>query len=153
MAQVFSCEFCEISKNTIFAERLRTTTSVFSRAALSGCIGSKQKPVQSKIFQQGSFARVSSCSFRQVFVHYLILMFYKYSGGYIYQHLATCQEKEMTRKISFYGTTNWIVLVVRWSIKYFFAPNSPIFGKSLDEGRKQIARHSQRVEHSKQMQK
>ena len=26
-AQVFSCEFCEISKNTLFAENLRTTAS------------------------------------------------------------------------------------------------------------------------------
>ena len=27
LAQVFSCEFCEISKNTLFTEHLRTTTS------------------------------------------------------------------------------------------------------------------------------
>ena len=27
LAQVFSCEFCEISKNTIFTEHLRTTAS------------------------------------------------------------------------------------------------------------------------------
>ena len=27
LAQVFSCEFCEISKNTFFTEHLRTTTS------------------------------------------------------------------------------------------------------------------------------
>ena len=26
-AQVFSCEFCEISENTFFAEHLRTTAS------------------------------------------------------------------------------------------------------------------------------
>ena len=29
LAQVFSCEFCEISKNTFFAEHLRTTVSIF----------------------------------------------------------------------------------------------------------------------------
>ena len=29
MAQVFSCEFCEISKNTIFTEHLWTTASAF----------------------------------------------------------------------------------------------------------------------------
>ena len=29
LAQVFSCEFCEISKNTFFTEQLRTTASVF----------------------------------------------------------------------------------------------------------------------------
>ena len=28
LAQVFSCEFCEISKNTSFTEHLRTTASV-----------------------------------------------------------------------------------------------------------------------------
>ena len=28
-AQVFSCEFCEISKNTFFIEHLRTTASEF----------------------------------------------------------------------------------------------------------------------------
>ena len=28
LAQVFSCEFCEISKNTFFAEHLRTSASV-----------------------------------------------------------------------------------------------------------------------------
>ena len=31
-AQVFSCEFCEISKNTFFTEHLRTTISVY------GCV-------------------------------------------------------------------------------------------------------------------
>ena len=29
LAQVFSCEFCEISKNTFFTEQLQTTTSAF----------------------------------------------------------------------------------------------------------------------------
>ena len=29
LAQVFSCEFCEISKNTYFTEHLRTTASTF----------------------------------------------------------------------------------------------------------------------------
>ena len=33
------------------------------------------------------------------------------------------------------ATTNEIVLVVRWSVKYFFAPNSPIFREGFDEGR------------------
>ena len=28
LAQVFSCEFCEISKNTFFTEHFRTTASV-----------------------------------------------------------------------------------------------------------------------------
>ena len=28
LAQVFSCEFCDISKNTFFTEHIRTTASV-----------------------------------------------------------------------------------------------------------------------------
>ena len=31
LAQVFSCEFCEISKNTFFAEQLWTTASVMTQ--------------------------------------------------------------------------------------------------------------------------
>ena len=30
LAQVFSCEFCEISKNNFFTEHLRATTSICS---------------------------------------------------------------------------------------------------------------------------
>ena len=30
LAQVFSCEFCEIFKNAFFIERLRATTSEFN---------------------------------------------------------------------------------------------------------------------------
>ena len=30
LAQVFSCEFCEISKNTFFTEHLWTTASIFT---------------------------------------------------------------------------------------------------------------------------
>ena len=29
MAQVFSCEFCQISKNTFFIEHLQATASIF----------------------------------------------------------------------------------------------------------------------------
>ena len=29
LAQVFSCEFCEISKNTFFTEKLRVTAFLF----------------------------------------------------------------------------------------------------------------------------
>ena len=35
LAQVFSCEFCEIFKNTFFTEHLRTTTS-------KDCFGSRK---------------------------------------------------------------------------------------------------------------
>ena len=30
LAQMFSCEFCEISKNTCFTEHLWTTASIYS---------------------------------------------------------------------------------------------------------------------------
>ena len=41
------------------------------------------------------------------------------------------------------ATAYWIVLALRWSVKYFFAPNPPVFRKSLDKGKtnsKTIAR-------------
>ena len=47
--------------------------------------------------------------------------------------------------------TDWIVLAVRWSVKYFFASDSPISRKSLDEGSKQTARQLQSVTLYKQM--
>ena len=34
LAQVFSCEFCEISKNTFFTEHLWTTASIYSPESL-----------------------------------------------------------------------------------------------------------------------
>ena len=43
---------------------------------------------------------------------------------------ATCREKE---KYPFIATNNWIVLAVQWPVKYFFAPNFPIFRKSCGE--------------------
>ena len=49
--------------------------------------------------------------------------------------------------------TNWIVLAVQGFVKYFFAPNSLIFHKSLDERRQQVARQLQDVMLYKQTQK
>ena len=34
LAQVFSCEFCEISKNTFFTEHIRVTASYLSSRSL-----------------------------------------------------------------------------------------------------------------------
>ena len=76
---------------------------LFNRTANSGYICSKQKPVQSKILQQGQFVPISSCLSRQVFVHCLmsILMICKQTDGYIYQRVAgkfsfagTCSKKK-----------------------------------------------------------
>ena len=39
--------------------------------------------------------------------------------------------KKQTRKIT--ATNNWIVLTVQWSVKYYFATNSPIFQKNRGE--------------------
>ena len=71
---------------------------LFNRTANSGYICSKQKPVQSKILQQGQFVPISSCLSRQVFVHCLmsILMICKQTDDYIYQRVA--------EKLSFAGT-------------------------------------------------
>ena len=53
----------------------------------------------------------------------------------------------------FTETNNWIALAVRWSIKYFFAPNSTIFWIRLAEKQKE-EEHSQlqSVMHFTQMQ-
>ena len=37
LVQVFSCEFCEISKNTAFTEQVRMTASVFLNLSLKIC--------------------------------------------------------------------------------------------------------------------
>ena len=39
LAQVFSCEFCEISKNIFFTEQLRATASVLNTSHLSLKVG------------------------------------------------------------------------------------------------------------------
>ena len=51
------------------------------------------------------------------------------------------------------GTTNLIVLAVRWSVKYFSCSKFLTFQKSLDDRRKQIARQLQNVMFYRQMQK
>ena len=67
-----------------------------------------------------------------------IFMICKETSGYIYQIVsgglpfaATCLENlYRPETFPFIATNNWTVLAVRWSVKYFFAPNSPIFQKS-----------------------
>ena len=53
---------------------------------------------------------------------------------------AASSEKNRPENLFFMATTKRIVLAVRWSAKYLFAPNSPMFRKSFDEGGKQISR-------------
>ena len=60
------------------------------------------------------------------------LMICKQTGGYINQVVsgefhfaATFPEKNRPEKFPFIATNSWIILAVRWSVKYFFAPNSP----------------------------
>ena len=57
------------------------------------------------------------------------------------------------KNFPFMATINWIVLALWWSAQYCFPLNSLIFGKSLDEGRKQIARQLKSCMFYKQMQK
>ena len=41
------------------------------------------------------------------------------------------------KKFPFITTTKWVVLAIQWSVKhFFFAPNSPLFGKSGGEKKK-----------------
>ena len=74
----------------------------------------------------------------------------KYTAGYIYQvapgefpFTATCSEKEEIQKISFYRNKkqNSISYLMVY-IKYFFAPNLPIFwirlAKKQEEGKKHL---------------
>ena len=42
LARVFSCEFCEISKNTFFTERLWITASIHSMTSLLNVINGQQ---------------------------------------------------------------------------------------------------------------
>ena len=44
--------------------------------------------------------------------------------------LRLVQKKNRLEKFPTIAINNRIVLVVRWSVKCFFAPNSPIFRKS-----------------------
>ena len=48
LAQVFSCEFCEISKNTFFTEHLQTTTSVLQYAQFKLCSEAYSGPLHEK---------------------------------------------------------------------------------------------------------
>ena len=84
--------------------------------------------------------------FRQVFVQYLmsILITSKYTGGYIYQVSLweiplrgdLFRRRNRPEKCPFTVTNNWIVLALRWSVKYFFARKSPLFRKSGGEKKK-----------------
>ena len=55
------------------------------------------------------------------------------------------QKKDRPEKVHFMAETNRTVLSFRLSVKYISAPNFLIFGKSLGEGRKQIASQLQSV--------
>ena len=50
--------------------------------------------------------------------------------------LRLIQKKNRQEKCSFIGKSSWTELAVRWSVKHFFAPNSPLFPKSSGEMKK-----------------
>ena len=94
------------------------------------------------MLQQGLFILLSLCDFRQVFVHYLmsILMISNKATNkrvttFIKQSLENSsllplfQKSDRPERFPLIARNNWIVLAVPWSVKYFFAPNSPIFWK------------------------
>ena len=77
----------------------------------------------------------------------------KYTGGYIYQVVSggiplRCElfqkKKNRPEKYPFKATDNLIVLAVRWSVKYFSAPNSPLFRKSRGGEENGVSRQMQR---------
>ena len=47
--------------------------------------------------------------------------------------LRLIQKTNKPEKFPFTTTNNGIILAVRWSVKYFYAENSPIFWKSGEE--------------------
>ena len=48
-------------------------------------------------------------------------------GGGIPIRCDVFRKTKEQKKLPFIATSNWIVLAVQWSVKYFFAPNSPLF--------------------------
>ena len=91
----------------------------------------KQKLVQSKIFQQGSFVLLSTWHLTQIFVRYLmcILIICRLAGLSSHSvgefpYAVTFQKKNRLERFPFIATNNWIVLAVRFYTKHFFAPNS-----------------------------
>ena len=97
----------------------------------------KEKLVQGKALQQRLFVLILGfwhCRqvFSQLNVHFndmqLDRWLYLSSSPTIIPLHCDLFWKRRDPKISlFIGTNNWIVSVVRWSMKYIFAPNMPIF--------------------------
>ena len=56
LAQVFSCEFCEISKNIFFAEQLRTTASKIIQKIITETSEAAQSFFPVATFQQTTTA-------------------------------------------------------------------------------------------------
>ena len=54
------------------------------------------------------------------------------------------KKKNRPEKYPFKATNNLIVLAVRWSVKYFSAPNSPLFRKSRGGEENGVSRQMQR---------
>ena len=56
------------------------------------------------------------------------------SGEFSFTALA--QRKNRPEKFPFTGITNWIVLAVRWFVKYFFCSDFPDFSEKSWRGKK-----------------
>ena len=54
-------------------------------------------------------------------------------------------KKNRPEEFLFITATYWIILAVPWSVIHFFASNSPIFRKSLNMRKEQIARQFQSI--------
>ena len=62
----------------------------------------------------------------------------KCSKGYLGNSslLRLVLRKDRPKRFPFITTINWIVLAFQWSVKRFFAPNSPIFWKRMWQRRR-----------------
>ena len=104
----------------------------------------KQKVVQSPPLQQGLFVLISGFWQTQRDFFPLLNVYFNDLQINSWLHLSTslwgnssslrlAQKKKRPEKIPFMAKTNWITLAVHWSVKYFYALNSPIFRKSRGE--------------------
>ena len=120
------------STHSMFVGNMLLVGNIPKRFSWLNC--RKQKLVQSKILHQGLFVLIS-CHFRQVFIHYAILilisLILKSLGNS--PSLWVVQKKNRLEKWPFIATNNWTVLAVPWSVKYFFDLNSPTLRKGMEK--------------------
>ena len=84
LAQVFSCEFCEISKNTFFTEHLWTTASVFSRRSQPAACNTIKKETIIQVFSCECWEVVYNSFIAELFCSRGLLLFFNASSLTVY---------------------------------------------------------------------